>query len=164
MITKIVSILSGAEFGPVVGSTLRQQICSFYASIGGMAKTAFGDVLLDDKSVKSDLGHSNYRNKTCSFAAVKEVLEQGIITKPMANYGVHGKKQQTGIISANITIKGQPFKMNVVVIKNADGTLRVHCHDVYQTTITENHQKGLITKRILKTTRLIIRHAPLVNI
>ena len=81
MITKVVANLNGSEFGPVGGSTLRQQICSFYASIGGVAKSAFGDVLLDDKSVKSDLGHPNYRNKTCSFAAVKDVLEKGIMTK-----------------------------------------------------------------------------------
>ena len=151
MITKVVANLNGSEFGPVGGSTLRQQICSFYASIGGVAKSAFGDVLLDDKSVKSDLGHPNYRNKTCSFAAVKDVLEKGIMTKPMAHYGIHGKKQETGIISANIMIKGQPFKMDVVVIKNEDEILRVRCHDVYQTTLAENHQKGLITKRIRRT-------------
>ena len=48
-------------------------------------------------------------------------------------------------------IKGQPFKMNVVVIKNEDEILRVRCHNVYQTTLAENHQKGLITKRIRKT-------------
>ena len=151
MITKVVANLNGSEFGPVGGSTLRQQICSFYASIGGVAKSAFGDVLLDDKSVKSDLGHPNYRNKTCSFAAVKDVLEKGIMTKPMAHHGIHGKKQETGIISANIMIKGQPFKMDVVVIKNEDEILRVRCHDVYQTTLAENHQKGLITKRIRRT-------------
>ena len=45
MITKVVANLSGSEFGPVSGYTLRQQICSFYASIGGVAKSAFGDVL-----------------------------------------------------------------------------------------------------------------------
>lgn len=151
MITEVVANLNGSEFGPVGGSTLRQQIRSFYASIGGVAKTAFGEVLLDDKSVKSDLGHPNYRNKTCSFAAVKDVLEKGIIIKPMAHYGIHGKKQETGIISANIMIKGQPFKMDVVVIKNEDEILRVRCHDVYQTTLAENHQKGLITKRIRRT-------------
>ena len=151
MITKVVANLNGTEFGPVGGSTLRQQIRSFYASIGGVAKSEFGDVLLDDKSVKSDLGHPNYRNKTCSFAAVKDVLEKGIMTKPMAHYGIHGKKQETGIISANIMIKGQPFKMDVVVIKNEDEILRVRCHDVYQTTLTENHHKGLITKRIRRT-------------
>ena len=151
MITKVVANLNGTEFGPVVGSTLRQQICSYYASIGGIAKSSFGDVLLDDKSVKSDLGHPNYRNKTCSFAAVKDVLENGIETKSMAHYHIHDKKQETGVISANIMIKGQPFKMDVVVIKGLDEVLRVRCHDVYQTTIAENHQKGLITKRILET-------------
>ena len=151
MITKVVANLNGSEFGPVSGSTLRQQIRSFYASIGGIAKSSFGDVLLDDKSVKNDLGHPNYRNKTCSFAAVKDVLENGIETKPMAYYGVHGKKQETGVISANIMIKGQPFRMDVVVIKNEDEVLRVRCHDVYQTTLAENHQKGLITKRIRRT-------------
>ena len=41
--------------------------------------------------------------------------------------------------------------MDVVVIKNEDEILRVRCHDVYQTTLAENHQKGLITKRIRRT-------------
>lgn len=43
----------------------------------------------------------------------------------------------------------QPFKMDVTVIGNADGEMRLYCHDVYQIPITENHQKSIITKNIL---------------
>ena len=51
------------KFGPIVGYMLRQQIHSFYASIGGIANGFGGNDLLDNKSVQSDLGHPKYCNK-----------------------------------------------------------------------------------------------------
>ena len=124
MITNIVANLTGTEFSPQEGQTLKQQICLYYDSIGGICHSAFGDVILDSKSVRSDLGHPNYRNKTFAFAAIKEVLTKGIITTPMAKYKIHNKKQETGIMSANISIKGEVFRMDVVVIKNVEGVLK----------------------------------------
>jgi len=68
---------------------------------------------------------------------------------PFDYHEVHGKKQPTGIISGYIMIAEQPFKMDVTVIGNADGELRLYCHDVYQVPITENHQKSIITNYVL---------------
>ena len=141
--------LNGTEFSPVEGETLRTQVLSFFMSQGGSANTPFGTVLLDKRGVKNDLSHPNYLNKTRAFAAIKDVLEKGKVTTPFDYHDVHGKKQPTGIISGYIIIGEQPFKMDVTVIGNAEGVMRLYCHDVYQIPITENHQKSIITKHIL---------------
>lgn len=141
--------LNGAEFSPVEGETLRKQVLSFFMSQGGSANTPFGTVLLDKRGVKNDLSHPNYLNKTRAFAAIKDVLEKGKVTTPFDYHDVHGKKQPTGIISGYIIIGEQSFKMDVTVIGNAEGVMRLYCHDVYQIPITENHQKSIITKHIL---------------
>lgn len=146
--------LNGTEFSPVEGETLRTQVLSFFMSQGGSANTPFGNVLLDKRGVKNDLSHPNYLNKTHAFAAVKDVLEKGKVTTPFDYHDVHGKKQPTGIITGYIVIGEQPFKMDVTVIGNADGEMRLYCHDVYQIPITENHQKSIITKNILGASSL----------
>lgn len=144
-----VANLTGEEFGPDSSSTLASRVLAYYKSIGGVAHSAFGDVLLDESSVHSDLGHKNYLNKTHSFSAVKEVLEHGTVKKPWAYYRIHDKLQPTGVISANITIAGNPFRMDVVVIGNRDGVLHIRCHDVYQLSVKENRQReSFISKRV----------------
>lgn len=146
-----VANLNGTEFGPDSSSTLATRIIAFYQSVGGVAHCEFGDVLLDAASVRSDLGHKNYLNKTHSFAAVKEVIEKGTVTTTWGYYGVHDKVQPTGVISANITIGGNPFRMDVVIIGNREGVLHVRCHDVYQLPLKENRQReSLISKRVHK--------------
>ena len=149
-----VANLNGDELGKVEGVTFKNRILQYYNSLGGSVNCAFGKVLLDEKSVSSDIGHPNYKSKTCSFAAIKDVLEKGSVTTPMKHHFVHGKKQPTGVISANITIGGIPFKMDVVVIQSLDGTLRIRCHDVYQLPPNENYQRGTVTNCILENNNI----------
>lgn len=148
-----VAILNGNEFGPIQGQPLKNRIEQLFKSQGGLANTPFGEVVLDKKGIKNDLWHPNYLNKTHSFAAIKDVLEKGKITTPFDYHEVHGKNQPTGIISAYILIAEQPFRMDVTVIGNEDGVLRLYCHDVYQIPITENRQRSIITNYVLEESK-----------
>lgn len=71
-----VTVLTGNEFLPIEGITFADQVLSFFVSQGGIAKSPWGDVLLDYKGIQSDKSHGIGRIKAASFAAIKDVLEK----------------------------------------------------------------------------------------
>lgn len=93
---KPVCLLTGNEFLPTEGITFAEQILNFFKSQGGMAASPWGDVLLDMKGIQSDKSHGIGRIKAASFAAIKDVIEQGEIILPLDYYATGGKKQMTG--------------------------------------------------------------------
>lgn len=131
--------LSGDEFLPIEGKTFIQQVQEFFAAQGGKANSPFGTVLLDKKGIKNDLGHGIGRLKAASFAAVKDVLEKGVVINPMGQYHTNNKKNPTGMIAAPITIGGEKYVCVVEVIANRQVT-RLYVHEV---TLTKNLQGGV---------------------
>ena len=113
-----VSTLSGDEFLPKEGVSFAQQVLDYFNSQGGVAQTVWGPVLLDMKGIQSDKAHGVGRIKAASFAAIKDVLEQGQVILPLDYYATGGKKQMTGMIAAPITIGTDSFYCVVVVIYN----------------------------------------------
>ena len=89
---KPIVILTHNYFEKVEGISLVNQVTAYFMKIGGCANTAFGKVTLDNKGVKNDNSHSNYINKTIAYAAVKDVLEKGVVSTPFGYHNVHGKK------------------------------------------------------------------------
>lgn len=113
-----VTILTGNEFLPIEGVTFAEQVLDFFISQGGIAKSPWGDVLLDYKGIQSDKSHGIGRIKAASFAAVKDVLEKGHVVLPLDYYATSGKKQMTGMMAAPILIGDDSFICVVVVIYN----------------------------------------------
>lgn len=111
-----VCILTGNEFLPKDGITFAEQILNHFMSQGGKASSPWGEVLLDMKGIQSDKSHGVGRIKAASFAAIKDVLEQGEIILPMDYYATSGKKQMTGMMAAPIMIGDDSFICVVVVI------------------------------------------------
>jgi len=128
--------LSGDEFLPIEGKTFIQQVQEFFAAQGGKANSPFGTVLLDKKGIKNDLGHGIGRLKAASFAAVKDVLEKGVVINPMGQYHTNNKKNPTGMIAAPIIIGDEKYVCVVEVIANRQVT-RLYVHEV---TLTKNLQ------------------------
>jgi len=95
-----VCTLTASEFLPVEGKTFAQQVLDFFRQQGGLARSPWGEVLLDLKGIQSDKSHGIGRIKACSFAAIKDVLEKGEIILPMDYYATSGKKQMTGMMAA----------------------------------------------------------------
>ena len=52
-----VSILTGDEFKPKEGTTFARQVLDCFISIGRIAHSAFGDIILDMKGIQSDKSH-----------------------------------------------------------------------------------------------------------
>lgn len=121
--------LSGDEFLPIEGKTFIQQVQEFFAAQGGKANSPFGTVLLDKKGIKNDLGHGIGRLKAASFAAVKDVLEKGVVINPIGQYHTNNKKNPTGMIAAPITIGNEKYVCVVEVIANRQVT-RLYVHEV----------------------------------
>jgi hypothetical protein len=75
-----VVILSGNEFLKKEGITLTQQVTEYYYSIGNKAMSSvYGEVILDEKGVDDDFAHGMGRIKAISFAAVPQIIENGIV-------------------------------------------------------------------------------------
>lgn len=110
--------LSGEEFLPKEGMTFIEQVSDFFSKQGGVANSPFGEVTLDKKGIKNDMAHGIGRLKACSFAAIKDVLENGVVINPMKQYHTNQKKNPTGMIAAPIMIGDEKYVCVVEVIAN----------------------------------------------
>ena len=124
--------LTGNEFLPKEGITFAEQVLNYFISQGGIASSPWGGVLLDMKGIQSDKSHGVGRIKAASFAAIKDVIEQGEIVLPLDYYATGGKKQMTGMIAAPITIGNDSFICVVVVIFNLKER-RLYLHETFLT-------------------------------
>ena len=122
--------LSGDEFLPVEGKTFIQQVEEFFQKQGGSAHSTFGDVILDKKGIRNDFHHGMSPIKRASFAAVKDVLECGIIIQQLDYYHTNNKKQMTGMIAAPINISDNRYVCIVEVIANTNNQ-RLYLHEAF---------------------------------
>lgn len=132
-----VCILKGDEFLPKEGTTFKSQVSNYFQQQGGSANSPFGVVVLDMKGIKNDIHHGMGRLKSVSFAAIKDVLEKGVVINPMAQYHTNGKKNPTGMIAAPIQIGDEKYICVVEVIANTQ-IQRLYVHEV---TLTKTLQK-----------------------
>lgn len=107
-----------------------QKVIEYFNTIGPIANTAFGYVILDKKGLKTDIHHGMSRIKAITFAAVKPTLENGVILLPLKHYNIHNKKQKTGIIAAPIIVGNEKYICVVIVIENTT-TERLYVHEAF---------------------------------
>ena len=125
----VVSI-SGGEFakGEV---DLITQVTEFFNSMGNQVfNPQLGDIVLDRKGVKDDLGHGIGRKKAAAFAAVPEVLRQGRVIDFQKNW--KGRNYDTAVVAAPVSIGGVPH-LEGVVLTRGDETNRFYVHEVLTT-------------------------------
>lgn len=122
-----VASISGEEFRK--GATnLITQVENFFSEQGNRAHNPqLGEVVLDRRGVKSDIGHGIGRKKAAAFAAVPEVIAQGQVVDYQSNWKDRG--YDTAVIAAPIRIGGQPYLAGVVVIRSRL-TNRFYLHEV----------------------------------
>ena len=127
----IVITIVGNEIWNSAGNTTVEKATNYYQSQGGYANSQFGKVTLDKKSAKNSRQHGIGVEKVQAYAVVKDVLEKGVITVPMAYYNTNpNKAYQTGMITADVEIGGQKYTCVVTVCMNNEGLLRVWNHEV----------------------------------
>lgn len=125
-----VAKLEGEKIIAREGQSFIDAVTELFERQGGKAKSPFGDVLLDRKGVKNDKGHGMGVEKNIAFAAVKDVLEKGIVILPLDYYHTGGKKQKTGIVAAPITIDGVHYVCAVEIIANKENN-RLYVHEAF---------------------------------
>ena len=121
--------LSGNEFEKQAGKTLTEQVSEYFASIGGLAHSPlFGEVVLDRKGAEDSFRHGVGRSKAIAFAAVKEVIETGILIDYHDNH--KGRGYDTAVLSAPIDIRKERFICYIVVHRRKNFN-RFYLHEVW---------------------------------
>lgn len=106
---------------------LRDKIKKLFDSFGNNVHTdKFGDVALTNSSIRSDLRHGSTREKIAAYAAIPEVLQNGVV--------IESKKKNNGevdrtVVAAPISIGGISYYMGVMLQRDANAN-RLYIHDV----------------------------------
>lgn len=120
--------ISGTEFekGEV---DLLTQVGKFFDSINNEAyNKTLGTVILDKKGIKSDIAHGIGRKKAASFAAIKEIIQNGEVVDYRNNW--KGRGYDTAVIAAPILIGEDEYIAGVVVERSNSSNL-FYVHEVY---------------------------------
>lgn len=128
-----VSHVSWSDFSRIEpGKKLTEKVSAFFKSLGNkVASKALGgkDIIIDDRSIKDDIAHGLGRAKACTFKAVPDVLENGVVIDEQPNW--QGRGYDTKIIAGAVDIDGKPAYVGCVVrsIDNGQGQ-RFYLHEV----------------------------------
>lgn len=122
--------ISGEEFAKGT-KDLTTQVEEFFARIGNFAHNEqLGDVVLDRRGVKNDIAHGVGRKKAAAFAAVPDVIEQGLVVDYQQNW--KGRGYDTAVVAAPITIGAEEHHA-AVVLTRSNQTNRFYVHEVLTT-------------------------------
>ncbi len=120
--------LNGHELSDMQdGERIAARVMRFFDSMGNSVYSEeFGDVALTRSSVRSDLAHGLTRNKVTSFAAVPDVIREGVV--------IESQKRGNGnyeriVVAAPITIEQKPYYM-AVMLQRDQQSQRLYLHDV----------------------------------
>lgn len=123
-----VSILTGNEFLAIEGKTLTELVEVYFNELGGKVFSPFfGKVTLDRKGADDSLAHGMGRLKAIAYAAVKDVIEKGILVDYDTNH--KGRGYNSAILAAPIQIKDERFICEVAIILN-ENNCRFYLHEV----------------------------------
>ena len=150
----VVATLSGNEFAkndiPLV-----EKVTQYYADNydGKIIRNGIGEILLDKRSVKDSRSHGISRIKSAAFAAVPQIIREGVIIDEQTNW--KDRKYDSVTIAAPIRI-GTDNYIGVVVVKKSKELNRFYLHEVvlqksllngdFQTSLNTGEPSGDIAK------------------
>lgn len=119
-----VSRLTGSEFQKS-GGKLTDQVGTFFRRLGNrVTRRNFGDVILDERSIKNDIAHGIGRAKAITFAAVPDVIANGQQIDYQENWKGRGKDSY--IFAAPVVFGNQRGFVAAVVIQGDDNRFYLH--------------------------------------
>ena len=123
----VLAELTGQEFTKGEQSLL-QQVAEFFEQQGSeVEREGFGTVRLNKRGIKDSMAHGLGRKKAAAFAAVPEVIKNGVQIDYQPNW--KGRSYDTYVIAGEVMIDGEPNTMGVVLIKRAEDS-RYYLHEV----------------------------------
>lgn len=125
-----VAQITGEEFAKGE-KDLITQVENFFSQLGNSTyNEQLGDVVLDRRGIKSDIAHGIGRKKAAAFAAVPDVISQGLIVDYQQNWKDRG--YDTAVVAAPITI-GTEDHIVAVILTRSNQTNRFYVHEVLTT-------------------------------
>ncbi|AJE99632.1 hypothetical protein [Pandoraea apista] len=105
---------------------LREWASKLFKAAGGKAiSPELGEVALDDRAVRDSMAHGMNPYKAAAFAAVKDVIEKGVVVLKSA----HGRDMTSAYVSAPVRIDGADDVVTVLVRKDPNSQ-RMYLHSV----------------------------------
>jgi len=119
-----VAELKGTEF-PKGPKKLTEQVGDFFRSIGNAVfRRGLGNVVLDERGVKSDIAHGIGRAKAITFAAVPDVIASGQEIDAQKNW--KGRGYDTYVYAAPVTLAGKTTYVAAVVRSGENNRFYLH--------------------------------------
>lgn len=116
--------LEGNEF-PREAGKFTKQVADFFARINNVvSRKGFGDVILDERGAKSDIGHGLGRAKAVTMAAVPEVIQNGKQIDYAENWKGRGKDSY--VFAAPVDYGGKKTYVAAVVLKDSENRFYLH--------------------------------------
>ena len=116
-----VAEVSGNDFqkDPTGANTLIDRVADYFAGFGGKAESPdLGTVELTRRGVKSSVAHGIGAKKAAAFAAVKDVIEKGVVFD--RNDDWKGRGYATAAIAAPIRMGGKDYVCELIVNRYKD--------------------------------------------
>ena len=115
---------------------------------GKVEREGVGMVVLDERSVKDSIAHGIGRTKAVAFAAVPDIIKEGVIIDRQENWKGMGYGSVT--LAAYVELGGEGY-VGVVIAKELldpkSGTHRFYLHEVtlQKNLLSEEFKTGMIT-------------------
>lgn len=116
-----VAEVSGNDFqkDPAGANTLIDRVADYFAGLGGKAESPdLGTVELTRRGVKSSVAHGIGAKKAAAFAAVKDVIEKGVVFDRNGDW--KGRGYATAAIAAPIRMGGKDYVCELIVNRYKD--------------------------------------------
>jgi hypothetical protein len=158
-----------SQLTPITSVTVNPQDLSTNTSIMGFARRAFesvgfhmnrnglGDVRMDQSGIANGAAHIKNVGDAAAFAAVADVIRDGVEIFHDPNH--KGRRYETRLLAAPITVNGQDAMVGVVVRKTSDNHYYAHRlltpdGNVIDLSDTNNKQATISPGAPLETERL----------
>lgn len=121
---KVLREVQGTEFDKKQGK-LSETVGAFFKAIGNKVfRQGLGNVIMDDRSIKSDLAHGIGKTKAATFAAVPDVIEKGRQIDYDSNW--KGRNKESFIYAGKVIVDGKPAYLAAVVMRDTDNRFYLH--------------------------------------
>ena len=116
--------VQGTEFDKSQGK-LTDTVGAFFKAIGNKVfRKGLGDVILDERSIRSDIAHGIGKIKAATFAAVPDVIEKGKQIDYDENWKNRG--DESFVYAGKVNVAGKPAYLAAVVLRGADNRFYLH--------------------------------------
>lgn len=127
----IIKELSGKEFAEVYSRRdIVDAVTEYFDSLGGsVMRPGFGEVLISKRGAKDSMAHGYGEKKKVSFAAVPDVIRDGVQIDFQAEW--KGRPVDSYIFAGEVLVDGEVHDMGVVVLKSPQNS-RFYLHEIME--------------------------------